>query len=139
MAAENAAGKNAFFDYQIPSVVYTSPEWAGVGLTEEAAKRAGYKVKVGRFPLSASGRALTLGGAEGLIKVVGDEESDLLLGVFIVGPQAGELIAEATLALEMGATVADLALTVHAHPTLSEGLMEAAEALHKQAVHILNR
>ncbi|MEN2982935.1 MAG: dihydrolipoyl dehydrogenase [Thermus sp.] len=139
VAAENAAGKNAFFDYQIPSVVYTSPEWAGVGLTEEAAKRAGYRVKVGRFPLSASGRALTLGGAEGLIKVVGDEESDLLLGVFIVGPQAGELIAEATLALEMGATVADLALTVHAHPTLSEGLMEAAEALHKQAVHILNR
>ncbi|WP_234554631.1 dihydrolipoyl dehydrogenase [Thermus caliditerrae] len=139
VAAENAAGKNALFDFQVPSVVYTGPEWAGVGLTEEEARKAGYKVKVGKFPLSASGRALTLGGAEGLIKVVGDEETDLLLGVFLVGPQAGELIAEATLALEMGATVSDLALTVHAHPTLSEGLMEAAEALHRQAIHILNR
>ena len=139
VAAENAAGKASAFDYQVPSVVYTSPEWAGVGLTEEEAKKAGYRVKVGKFPLSASGRALTLGTTEGLIKVVGDEESDLLLGVFIVGPQAGELIAEATLALEMGATVSDLALTVHAHPTLSEGLMEAAEALHRQAIHILNR
>jgi dihydrolipoamide dehydrogenase len=139
VAAENAAGKNALFDFQVPSVVYTGPEWAGVGLTEEEAKKAGYKVKVGKFPFSASGRALTLGGAEGLVKVVGDAETDLLLGVFVVGPQAGELIAEATLALEMGATVSDLALTVHPHPTLSEGLMEAAEAFHKQAIHILNR
>ncbi|GAA6747861.1 MULTISPECIES: dihydrolipoyl dehydrogenase [Thermus] len=139
VAAENAAGKDTAFDYQIPSVVYTSPEWAGVGLTEEEAKRAGYRVKVGKFPFSASGRALTLGTQEGLIKVVGDEETDLLLGVFLVGPQAGELIAEATLALEMAATVSDLALTVHAHPTLSEGLMEAAEAFHKRAIHILNR
>lgn len=139
VAAENAAGKESAFDYQVPSVVYTSPEWAGVGLTEEEARRAGYKVKVGKFPLAASGRALTLGGAEGMVKVVGDAETDLLLGVFLVGPQAGELIAEATLALEMGATVTDLALTVHAHPTLSEGLMEAAEAFHKQAIHILNR
>ncbi|MEZ0348539.1 MAG: dihydrolipoyl dehydrogenase [Thermus sp.] len=139
VAAENAAGKDAAFDYQIPSVVYTSPEWAGVGLTEEEARRAGYRVRVGKFPFSASGRALTLGATEGLIKVVGDEETDLLLGVFIVGPQAGELIAEATLALEMAATVSDLALTVHAHPTLSEGLMEAAEAFHKEAIHILNR
>ncbi len=139
VAAENAAGKGSAFDYQVPSVVYTSPEWAGVGLTEEEARKAGYKVKVGKFPFSASGRALTLGGAEGVVKVVGDEETDLLLGVFITGPQAGELIAEATLALEMGATITDLALTVHAHPTLSEGLMEAAEAFHRQAIHILNR
>ncbi len=139
VAAENAAGKNALFDFQVPSVVYTGPEWAGVGLTEEEARKAGYNVKVGKFPFSASGRALTLGGAEGLIKVVGDAETDLLLGVFVVGPQAGELIAEATLALEMGATVSDLGLTIHPHPTLSEGLMEAAEALHKQAIHILNR
>ena len=139
IAAENAAGKDSAFDYQVPSVVYTSPEWAGVGLTEEEAKRAGYRVKVGKFPLAASGRALTLGGAEGMVKVVGDEETDLLLGVFIVGPQAGELIAEAALALEMGATLTDLALTIHPHPTLSESLMEAAEAFHKQAIHILNR
>ncbi|GAA6736318.1 dihydrolipoyl dehydrogenase [Thermus oshimai] len=139
IAAENAAGRDAAFDYQIPSVVYTDPEWASVGLTEEEAKRAGYRVKVGRFPLSASGRALTLGKTEGLIKVVGDEETDLLLGVHILGPAASDLIAEAALALEMGAMVTDLALTVHPHPTLSEGLMEAAEAFHKQAIHILNR
>jgi dihydrolipoamide dehydrogenase len=139
VAAENAAGKDALFDYQVPAVVYTAPEWAGVGLTEEEAKKAGYRVRVGKFPLAASGRALTLGAPEGLVKVVGDEETDLLLGVFIVGPQAGELIAEATLALEMGATLTDLALSVHAHPTLSEGLMEAAEAFHKRAIHILNR
>jgi dihydrolipoamide dehydrogenase len=139
VAAENAAGKDALFDYQVPAVVYTAPEWAGVGLTEEEAKKAGYRVRVGRFPLAASGRALTLGAPEGLVKVVADEETDLLLGVFIVGPQAGELIAEATLALEMGATLTDLALTVHAHPTLSEGLMEAAEAFHRRAIHILNR
>ncbi len=139
VAAENAAGKRAFFDYRIPSVVYTSPEWASVGLTEEEARKAGYRVKVGRFPLSASGRALTLGGAEGLFKVVADEETDLLLGVHLVGPGASELIAEAALALEMGATATDLALTVHPHPTLSESLMEAGEALHKQAIHILNR
>jgi len=116
IAAENAASKDSVFDYQVPSVVYTSPEWAGVGLTEEEARKAGYKVKVGKFPFSASGRALTLGGAEGMVKVVGDEETDLLLGVFIVGPQAGEFIAEAALALEMGATLTDLALTVHPHP-----------------------
>ncbi|MGQ9692182.1 MAG: dihydrolipoyl dehydrogenase [Thermaceae bacterium] len=139
VAAENAAGKKAAFDFQIPSVVYTAPEWASVGLTEEEARKAGYKVKVGKFPLAASGRALTLGSAEGLIKVVGDEETDLLLGVHLVGPSAGELVAEAALALEMGATVSDLALTIHAHPTLSESLMEAAEAFHKQAIHILNR
>lgn len=139
VAAENAAGKNAAFDFQVPSVVYTQPEWASVGLTEEEAKKAGYRVKVGKFPLAASGRALTLGAAEGMVKVVGDEETDLLLGVHLVGPMAGELVAEAALALEMAATVSDLALTIHAHPTLSEGLMEAAEALHKQAIHILNK
>ncbi len=139
VAAENASGRNSAFDFQIPNVVYTEPEWASVGLTEEEAKKAGYKVKVGKFPLAASGRALTLGKAEGLIKVVGDEETDLLLGVHLVGPMAGELVAEAALALEMAATVSDLALTLHAHPTLSEGLMEAAEALHKQAIHVLNK
>ncbi|WP_027882856.1 dihydrolipoyl dehydrogenase [Meiothermus rufus] len=139
VAAENAAGGNAVMDYQIPNVVYTSPEWAAVGLTEEEARKAGYTVKVGKFPLAASGRALTLGASEGLIKLIGDAETDLLLGVHIVGPSASDLIAEAVLALEMGATVTDVGLTVHAHPTLSEGLMEAAEHLHRQAIHIANR
>ncbi|WP_026234716.1 dihydrolipoyl dehydrogenase [Calidithermus timidus] len=139
VAAENAAGGNAVMDYQIPNVVYTSPEWAAVGLTEEEAAKAGYKVKVGKFPLSASGRAMTLDATDGLIKLVGDAETDLLLGVHILGPNASDMIAEAALALEMGATVTDVALTVHAHPTLSEGIMEAAEHLHKQAIHIANR
>ncbi len=139
VAAERAAGKRSAFDFKIPSVVYTSPEWAGVGLTEEEAKKEGYEVRVGRFPLSASGRALTLGAPEGLIKVVADAATDRVLGVHILAPQASELIAEAALALEMGATAEDLALTVHPHPTLSESLMEAAEALYRRAIHILNR
>jgi len=139
IAAENAAGGNAVMDYQIPNVVYTSPEWAAVGMTEEEASKAGYKVKVGKFPLAASGRAMTLDATEGLIKLVGDAETDLLLGGHIVGPSASDLIAELALALEMGATVTDVALTVHAHPTLSEGIMEAAEHLHRQAIHIANR
>jgi dihydrolipoamide dehydrogenase len=139
IAAENAAGGNAVMDYQIPNVVYTSPEWAAVGMTEEEAAKAGYKVKVGKFPLAASGRAMTLDATEGLIKLIGDTETDLLLGGHIVGPSASDLIAELALALEMGATVTDVALTVHAHPTLSEGIMEAAEHLHRQAIHIANR
>jgi len=139
IAAENAAGGNAIMDYQIPNVVYTSPEWAAVGMTEEEASKAGYKVKVGKFPLSASGRAMTLEATDGLIKLIGDAETDLLLGGHIVGPSASDLIAELGLALEMGATVTDVGLTVHAHPTLSEGIMEAAEHLHRQAIHIANR
>lgn len=139
IAAENAAGGNAVMDYQIPNVVYTSPEWAAVGMTEEEAAKAGYKVKVGKFPLAASGRAMTLDATEGLIKLIGDAETDLLLGGHIVGPSASDMIAEIALALEMGATVTDVALTVHAHPTLSEGIMEAAEHLHRQAIHIANR
>jgi len=139
VAAENAAGGNAVMDYQIPNVVYTSPEWAAVGLTEEEATQAGYKVKVGKFPLSASGRAMTLDATDGLIKLIGDAETDLLLGAHLVAPSASDLIAEMALAIEMGATVTDIGLTVHAHPTLSEGIMEAAENLHKQAIHIANR
>jgi dihydrolipoamide dehydrogenase len=139
VAAENAAGGNAVMDYQIPNVVYTSPEWAAVGMTEEEATKAGYKVKVGKFPLSASGRAMTLDATDGLIKLIGDAETDLLLGAHIVAPSASDLIAEMALAIEMGATVTDVGLTVHAHPTLSEGIMEAAENLHKQAIHIANR
>lgn len=139
VAAENAAGGKAVMDYQVPNVVYTSPEWAAVGMTEEEASRAGYQVKVGKFPLAASGRAMTLEATDGLIKLVGDAETDLLLGAHIVGPSASDLIGEMVLALEMGATVTDVGLTVHAHPTLSEGLMEAAEHLHKQAIHIANR
>lgn len=139
VAAEHAAGKPVAYDTVVPSVIYTSPELASVGMTEQEAKDAGHSVRVGRFPLSASGRAASLGATEGLVKLIGDEETDLLLGAHIVGPGAGELIAEATLAIEMGATLEDIALTQHAHPTLSEGLMEAAEHAHGRAIHIANR
>lgn len=139
VAAEHAAGQPSAYDTLVPSVIYTSPELASVGLTEEEAKEAGHDVRVGRFPLAASGRAASLGVDGGMIKLVGDAETDLLLGFHIVGPSAGELVAEATLALEMGATLEDIALTQHAHPTLSEGLMEAAEHAHGRAIHIANR
>jgi dihydrolipoamide dehydrogenase len=139
VAAEHAAGKPTAYDTIVPGVIYTSPELASVGMTEEEAGEAGYKVRTGKFPLAASGRAMALGVSDGLVKVVADEESDLLLGVHIVGPGAGEIIAEATLALEMGATLTALALTQHPHPTISEGLMEAAEHAHGQAIHISNR
>jgi len=139
VAAEVAAGKKSAFDQQIPSVVYTFPEFASVGLTEEEAKKKGLAVKVGKFPFTASGRALTLQEAEGLVKVVAEAESGVVLGVHAVGPQAGELIAEATLALEMGALADDLELTIHPHPTLAESLMEAAANAQKAAIHILNK
>jgi hypothetical protein len=114
--------------FKIPRPLRPSPYLKGLPLSSSP--------KGGSCDLvNISERALSLGAPEGLVKVVGDEETDLLLGVFIVGPQAGELTAEATLALEMGATLTDLALTVHAHPTLSEGLMEAAEAFHKGHPH----
>ncbi|HZJ08322.1 MAG TPA: dihydrolipoyl dehydrogenase [Trueperaceae bacterium] len=139
VAAEHAAGQPSAYDTVVPSVIYTSPELASVGMTEKEAEEAGHRVRIGRFPLSASGRAASLGVDSGLVKLIGDAETDLLLGCHIVAPNAGELIAEATLAIEMGATLEDLALTQHAHPTLSEGLMEAAEHAHGRAIHIANR
>lgn len=138
-AAEHAAGKQSAYDTIVPSVIYTNPELASVGMTEEEARAAGYRVRVGKFPLSASGRATTLGVSEGLVKVIGDEETDLLLGFHMVGPNAGDIVAEAALALEMGATLEDIALTQHPHPTLSETFMEAAENAHGLAIHIANR
>lgn len=139
VAAEHAAGKPSAYDTLVPSVIYTSPELASVGLTEQEAKDAGYTVRIGKFPLSASGRAASLGVDSGLVKLVADEKTDLLLGFHMVGPNAGEIVAEATLAMEMGATLADIALTQHAHPTISEAVMEAAEQAHGEAIHIANR
>src|SRR5699024_9856558 len=136
VAAANAAGEAQIFDYCNPNVIYSDPEWAAVGMTEAEAEQRGINVRIGRFPLSASGRALTLNDSSGLIKVVGDADSDLLLGVHMVGPNASDLIAEAGLALEMAATVTDLKWTVHPHPTLAEGIMEAAEQLYGEAVHL---
>ena len=139
VAAEVAAGKKSAFDQQIPSAVYTFPEFASVGMSEEAAKEKGLAVKVGKFPYTANGRALTLQEAEGMAKVVAEAESGVVLGVHIVGPGASELIAEATVAVEMGALAADLELSIHPHPTLSESLMEAAANLEKAAIHVLNK
>jgi dihydrolipoamide dehydrogenase len=130
VAAEVIAGRPAAFDnVAIPAVVFTDPEIAWCGLTESQAQRAGQAVKVARVQWAASGRATTLGRSDGLTKLVADPESGRVLGVGIVGPGAGELIAEGTLAVEAAITVEDLAATIHAHPTLSETLMEAADAL----------
>lgn len=140
VAAEVIAGKPAEQDaVAIPGVVYTSPELAWVGLTEEEAKKLGYEVKTGNFPFSASGRAMTLQQTDGFVKMVVEKDTDLLLGVHIVGPHASDMLGEAGLALEMAATATDIALTIHAHPTLGEAVLEAAEAVHKQAIHIMNR
>ncbi|MFC4454532.1 dihydrolipoyl dehydrogenase [Deinococcus sonorensis] len=140
VAAEVIAGKPSEQDaVAIPGVVYTSPELAWVGLTEAEAKEKGYTVRTGVFPMSASGRAMTLQSTDGFVKMVVEEGTDLLLGVHIVGPHASDLLGEAGLALEMAATASDIALTIHAHPTLGESVLEAAEAVHKQAIHIINR
>ncbi len=128
VAAEVAAGhKSAFVARAIPSVAYTDPEVAWMGLTETQAKLEGREVRVARFPWAASGRALALGRDEGLTKLLFDPETGRLLGAGIVGPRAGDLIAEAVLALEMDAEAGDLALSIHPHPTLSETLALAAE------------
>jgi dihydrolipoyl dehydrogenase len=130
VAAEALAGRPAAFDnVAIPAVVFTDPEIAWCGLSEAQAKAQGIETKVSKFQWAASGRAATIGRADGLTKLVADAGSGRVIGVGIVGPGAGELIAEATLAVETAALVEDVAATIHAHPTLSETLMEAAENL----------
>ncbi|GLS45775.1 dihydrolipoyl dehydrogenase [Methylobacterium brachythecii] len=129
VAAETASGKNSFFDAKvIPSVAYTDPEVAWVGLTENEAKAKGIKVGKGVFPWAASGRSLSLGRDEGITKVLFNEATDRIVGCGIVGPSAGDLIAEAALAIELGADAEDIGLTIHPHPTLSETVGMAAEA-----------
>jgi len=129
VAAENAAGHKAFFDAKvIPSVAYTDPEVAWVGLTENEAKARGVKYGKGVFPWAASGRALSLGRDEGMTKVLFEEGSERIIGCGIVGTNAGDLIAEAALAIEMGADAVDIGATIHPHPTLSETIGMAAEA-----------
>ncbi|MDB4222262.1 dihydrolipoyl dehydrogenase [Granulosicoccus sp.] len=128
VAAEVAAGQKSWFDAKtIPSVAYTDPEVAWMGLTETAAKEQGITIAKGAFPWAASGRSLSMGRSEGITKIIYDPETKQILGAGMVGPNAGELIAEAVLALEMGADIEDIALTVHPHPTLSETFNFAAE------------
>ncbi len=137
VAARVVAGQQTVFDATaVPAVVFTDPEIAWCGLTEEAAKASGQAVKVLRFPWAASGRATTLGRNEGLTKLVLDPESGRVLGMGVCGVGAGELIAEGVLAVEMGAVAEDLASTIHAHPTLSETIMEAAESFHGSPTHL---
>ena len=137
VAVEAIAGhKVAFEPAAIPGVVYTDPEVAWAGLTEIEAKEKGIKVEVARFPWAASGRARTMDRVDGLTKIIIDPETERVLGVGIVGAGAGELIAEGTLAIEMAALAKDVALTIHAHPTLSETMMESAEVYFGQATHL---
>jgi dihydrolipoamide dehydrogenase len=117
-------------------VVFTDPEIAWCGLTETQAQAEGRKIKVSRFPWAASGRAVTLDRTEGLTKLIIDPEDERVLGLGIVGPNAGELISEGVVAVEMSAVVSDLKLSIHPHPTLSETIMEAAEAYFGQSTHI---
>ena len=119
----------------VPSCTYCDPEVASVGLTEAAAKKEGYDVRVGKFPFSASGKARILGEEEGFVKVVSEAKYDELLGVHIIGPHATELIAEAGVALQLESTAEELGRTIFAHPTISEAVMEAAEGVHGQTIH----
>lgn len=138
VAAEVIAGKASAIDYRaMPAVVFSDPEIATVGLTENEAKNEGYQPVTGKFSYGANGRALALNAAEGSVTIVADKESGLVLGAQIVGPEASNLIAEIGLAIEMGATLEDIALTIHAHPTLGEMTMEAAEAALGKAIHSL--
>ncbi len=140
VAAEVIGGdtSSAYDPVAVPNCVYTDPEVATVGLSEEEAKAAGYEVRIGKFPLVASGRARTMNESDGMIKLVGDAKSDALLGMHIIAPQAESLIGEGVIALEMGATLEDIGLSIHPHPTLTESIMDAAEAAHGKAIHIIN-
>jgi dihydrolipoamide dehydrogenase len=140
VCAEVIAGKRAGKDWvTVPGIIFTHPEIATVGLTEAQAKEQGFNIKVGRFPFSALGRAMSIAETEGFVKVVTDTDSGRILGVHIVGPSASDLISEAALALEMVATAEDMALTIHPHPTLGEALMEASAASLGHAIHMVNR
>ncbi|WP_379151905.1 dihydrolipoyl dehydrogenase [Paenibacillus sp. sgz5001063] len=138
IAAEAISGHKSVVDYKvIPAVVFTDPECSSVGLTEKEAKDKGFKVKAGKFPFAGNGRAVSLNAPEGFIKIVANSENNLVLGAQIVGIEASNLIAELGLAIEMGATLEDIALTIHAHPTLGEIVMEAAELVEGHPIHVV--
>ncbi len=140
LAAEVIHGSKAEFDpHAIPAVVFTDPELAWTGLTESEAVAAGIPHKVTRFPWAASGRSLSLNRSDGLTKIITNTETERVIGVGVVGPGAGELIAEGTLAIEMAATVKDIGLTIHPHPTLSETVMEAADVFFGHSTHLKTR
>lgn len=141
LVAEVMAGKNRVYDAKtVPAVVFTDPEIASAGLMESEAKAKGYNdLMIGKFPFGANGRAVSILETEGFVKMIADAKTHVLLGVHIVGPEASNLISEAALAIEMGARVEDLALTIHPHPTLGETMMEAAEATLGHAIHMIQK
>ncbi len=140
MVAERIAGHKPMVNYDcVPGVVYTHPEVAAVGKTEQDLKAAGEEYEVGVFPFSASGRAMAANDTVGMIKVLADKHSDRILGVHMIGPHVSEIIAEAVIAMEFGASAEDLGLTMFAHPTLSESFHEAALAVAGQAIHVANK
>ena len=140
MVVERIAGNPAQMNYDcIPSVIYTHPEVAAVGKTEQELKAEGIDYKVGVFPFAASGRALASNDTDGMVKLLADAETDRILGCHIVGPSAADLVQQVVIAMEFGSSAEDLALTVFSHPTLSEAVHEAALAVDGQAIHIANR
>ncbi len=140
VVAEVIAGHKAAKDWvAIPAAIFTDPEIATVGLGEQQAKEKGIEVRIGKFPFAALGRAMAVNETDGFFKVVADKKTNEILGVHIVGPEARDLISEGALALEMHAFLEDVGLTIHPHPTLGEGMMEASLNALGQAIHVLNR
>ncbi len=136
VAAENAMGGNSEVNYDVvPAAIFTSPEIGSVGLREKQVVEKGIRYKVGKFQFRALGKSHAIGEISGLFKIIADEETDKILGAHIIGPHASDLIHEAALAMEKGLTAGDIARTIHAHPTLAEGLMETAEDVHGSAIH----
>jgi dihydrolipoamide dehydrogenase len=135
--AELIAGKAGHVNYDaIPNVIYTYPEVASVGKTEEELKQAGVAYRAGKFPFTANGRAKVNKTTDGFVKILSDEKTDRVLGVHIVGPDAGTMITEATITMEFGGSAEDVARTCHPHPTLSEAVKEAALAVDKRPIHM---
>ena len=134
--AENSAGQSGHVNYNtIPGVIYTTPEVASIGQTEEQLKEKNIKYKIGKFSFMANSRAKAIDDSEGFVKILADEKTDKVLGAHLIGPHAGELIAEIGVAMEFGASSEDIARTCHAHPTFSEAVKEAALSLDKRAIH----
>jgi dihydrolipoamide dehydrogenase len=141
LVAEIIAGKNRAYDVKtVPAVMFTDPEIASAGMLEQEARDKGYTdLKISKFPFAANGKAVSMMETDGFVKMIADAKTNVLLGCHIVGPEASNLISEAALAIEMGATLEDIALTIHPHPTLGETMMEAAEATLGHAVHIVQK
>ena len=134
--AEIISGQSGHVNYNIiPGVIYTSPEVASVGKTEQQLIKENIKYKIGKFPFMANSRAKVVNEDEGFVKILAEEKTDKLLGVHMIGPQAGDMIAEIVLAMEFGASAEDIARTCHAHPTYSEAIKEAALAVDKRSIH----